>query len=106
VSAFGDGMRVGYQELSPQPGRYTEAMTKILHMWKTEPAFTPAELGSIRARTLVCAGDHDLIRLEHTEALAAAIPGAEVWIVPAASHGAMQEHPEMVNARVLEFLAH
>ena len=105
VSAFGDDMRIGYQKLSPEPGRYADAMAKILFMWKTMPTFTPAELGGIRARTMICAGDHDLIRRDHTEALAAAIPGAVLWIVPNASHSAMIERPDLVNARVLEFLA-
>jgi len=81
-------------------------MAKIIHMWKTLPVFTPTQLGSIRAKTMICAGDHDLIRLDHTESIAAAIPGAEVWIVPNASHSAMSEHPELVNPRVLEFVDH
>jgi pimeloyl-ACP methyl ester carboxylesterase len=105
AAAFGDGMREGYVKLSPQPGRYTEAMDKIIRLWKTLPVFTPTQLGAIRARTLICAGDHDLVRLEHTEWIARAIPGAEVWIVPNASHSAMIEHPELVNPKVLEFLA-
>jgi pimeloyl-ACP methyl ester carboxylesterase len=105
VSAFGDDMRIGYQKLSPQPDHYADAMTKILFMWKTMPMFTPAELGGIHVPAMICAGDHDLIRRDHTEALVAAIPGAVMWIVPNASHGAMIERPELVNPRVLEFLA-
>ena len=103
-AAFGAGMREGWTRLSPQPDHYEAAMTKILVMWRTLPRFTAAELKSIQARVLVCAGDHDLIRPEHTEALARAIPGAQMWIVPGASHGAMLEKPGDVNARVLEFL--
>jgi pimeloyl-ACP methyl ester carboxylesterase len=105
VSAFGDDMRIGYQKLSPQPERYADAMTKIISMWRTLPAFTDGELGGIRAHTMICAGDHDLIRRDHTETLAAAIPGATLWIVPNASHGAMIERPDLVNPRVLDFLA-
>jgi pimeloyl-ACP methyl ester carboxylesterase len=78
VAAFGDGMREGYVKLSPQPERYDTAMGKILVMWRTLPRFTPGELAGIRAKTLICAGDHDLIRLEHTEWIAGHIPGAEV----------------------------
>jgi pimeloyl-ACP methyl ester carboxylesterase len=105
VAAFGDGMREGWQKLAPDTSRYVEVMSKILAMWRTQPNFTPAQLGSIRAKCLICAGEHDLIRREHTEALAKEIPGAKVWIVPGASHGAMIEKPEVVNPRVLEFLA-
>jgi pimeloyl-ACP methyl ester carboxylesterase len=79
-------------------------MNKIIQMWKTQPRFTAAELRSIQAPVLICAGEHDLIRLEHTRALAAAIPGARTWIVPGASHGAMLEKPAEVNAQVIRFL--
>jgi len=106
VAAFGDGMREGWTKLNPQPGNYAAAMGKILHMWKTEPHFTAAQLHSIKAPVLVCAGEHDLIRRDHTEALTRAIPGAQMWIVPGASHGAMIEKPELVNPRVIEFLTH
>lgn len=105
VAAFGDGMREGWQKLAPDPSRYEVVMGKILTLWRTEPRFTHAQLGSIRAKTMICAGEHDVIRRDHTEALAKAIPGATLWIVPGASHGAMIEKPELVNPRVLEFLA-
>jgi len=105
VADFGDGMRKGWMERSPQPEHYEAAMRKILVMWKTLPRFTSAELRSIEAGVLVCAGEHDVIRPEHTRALARAIPGAILWIVPGASHGAMLEKPDEVNARVIDFLS-
>lgn len=106
VAGFGDGMRQGWTAMSPQPEHYEEAIQKLLTMWKTLPQFTPAELHSIQAKVLVCAGEHDLVQLQSTQALAAAIPGATLWIVPGASHGAMLEKPDQVNARVVEFLTH
>ena len=105
VAAFGDGMRQGWAALSPEPVHYAEAMAKILAMWKTQPRFTKEELGSIKAKTLICAGEHDVVRRDHSEALARAIPQAGLWIVPGASHSVIQEKPAEVNARVLEFLA-
>ena len=106
VAAFGEGMREGWTARSPEPDHYDAAMQKILVMWKTLPRFTAAELHSIKAGVLVCAGEHDLIRSEHTRALAQAIPGAKLWIVPGASHGAMLEKPDEVNARVIDFLSY
>lgn len=104
AASFGPGMRVGWTRLNPEPDHYEEAMNKILVMWRTLPRFSLPELGSIRAKTMICAGDHDLIRPEHTAALARAIPGAALWIVPDASHSAMIERADLVNPRVLEFL--
>lgn len=105
ADSFGTGMREGWTALNPEPAHYEQAMNKILEMWRTLPRFTRAELGRIRARVLVCAGEHDVIRAEHTAALAGAIRGAETWIVPGASHSAMLERPDLVNPRVLAFLA-
>lgn len=105
VRSFGPGMEEGWKKLAPDTTRYEAAMTKILALWRTQPNFTAEDLGRIRAKVLVCAGDHDVIRRDHTEWIAHAIPGARLWIVPDASHGAMLEKPALVNARVLEFLA-
>jgi pimeloyl-ACP methyl ester carboxylesterase len=105
AESFGPGMREGWTALNPEPEHYGEAMTKILEMWRTEPGFTPGELAGIRARVLVCAGEHDVVLPEHTAMLARAIPRAERWIVPGASHSAMIERPDLVNPRVLEFLS-
>jgi pimeloyl-ACP methyl ester carboxylesterase len=105
VAGFGDDMRKGWQALSPEPDHYAEAMTKLIQMWRTQPNFTAAELGSIRARTMVCAGENDLVRREHTQTLARAIPRSSLWIVPGATHGAMLEKPDEVNAKVLAFLS-
>lgn len=104
--SLGSGMREGWMKLSPEPERFDEAMNGVLKMWRTLPDWTVSDLGRIRAKVMVCAGEHDVIRLEHTGALSRAIPGAQMWIVPGASHSAMLERPDLVNPRVLEFLAH
>jgi len=104
AASFGDGTKKAYAELAPDPSHYEAAMTKILTMWRTEPKFTLAGLASIRTPAMICAGEHDVVRADHTAQLAATIPGARLWIVPGASHGAMLEQPELVNRTVLEFL--
>lgn len=105
AESFGPGMKEGWTKLNPQPDHYEEAMNKIIALWRTLPNWSLADLHAIRAKCLICAGDHDLIRRDHTEQLAHAIPGAEMWIVPNASHSAMIERYDVVNPRVLEFLA-
>ena len=104
AESFGPGMKEAYEKQNPEPARYGEAMNKVIAMWRTLPKWTLGELGTIRARVLVGAGEHDVIRRDHSEALAKAIPGAELWIVPGASHSVMIERPEVVNPKVLEFL--
>jgi pimeloyl-ACP methyl ester carboxylesterase len=104
ASSFGQGTKDAYDELAPDPSHYRVAMEKILQMWRTEPRFTLEQLGKIRARSLICAGEYDLVRRAHTEELAHAIPHAKLWIVPGASHSAIQEKPELVNKKVMAFL--
>ena len=105
ADSFGPGMRVGWTALNPEPEHYEQAMNKIIAMWRTLPNWSLADLQRIRAKCLICAGEHDVVRPEHTAQLAGAIPGARMWIVPDASHSAMIERPDLVNLRVLEFLS-
>jgi len=106
ADSFGRDMRIGWTRLNPQPDHYEEAMNKIIAMWRSQPRWSLTDLHTIHAKCLICAGDHDLILQSHTEQLAGAIPGAQMWIVPDASHSAMIERADIVNPRVLEFLAH
>ena len=57
ADSFGTGTRASWTMLNPEPEHYRAAMEKILEMWRTEPRFTLAELGSIRAKTLICVGE-------------------------------------------------
>jgi pimeloyl-ACP methyl ester carboxylesterase len=63
-------------------------------------------LRQIRCPVLVVQGEQD----EHAtpqqaKDIAAAIPGAELWLVPGAGHMLPQEHGDIFNARLLEFLS-
>jgi pimeloyl-ACP methyl ester carboxylesterase len=101
---FGPDMRKFYDSVAPDTAHYEVAMNKVIALWREEPNWNEADLGRIQAKTLVVAGDHDVVRPDHTEALAKAIPHATLWIVPDASHSVLQEKPEVVNPRVLAFL--
>ncbi|MFA6004452.1 MAG: alpha/beta fold hydrolase [Elusimicrobiota bacterium] len=66
---------------------------------------TSAFLPQIKAPCLVMVGEHDrLTPPEYSRGLAAAIPGAELEVIPAAAHMSNLENPERFNARLLEFL--
>jgi pimeloyl-ACP methyl ester carboxylesterase len=61
--------------------------------------FTPPLLGTIQARTLIVAGDHDpLCPVELSVEMAKAIPNSSLAIVPNAGHG------PVIGARWSEFL--
>ena len=73
-------------------------------MFVTEPNFTSEQLGSIRAPTLLIAGDHDMVRLEHAVEMFRLIPGAQLCVFPHAGHGVPMAKPDLWNATVLSFL--
>lgn len=94
-----------YAKLSPTPGEYDAFVEQISHMWASQPNWTDAQLQSIKTPILIADGDHDeAIKREHTEYMAATIPGAGLLILPNTSHFAFLQDPALFNAALLGFL--
>jgi len=68
-----------------------------------QPNIPFASLKQIRCPVLVMAGDHDIIKPEHTLKIFQSIPGASLCIFPDSSHGVCQQHPKLFNETVLTF---
>ena len=68
--------------------------------------FTPAQLATIQARTLLVQGDRDqLYPIEITVEMFKAIPRASLWIVPGAGHGPVfLEHTPLFLKTAIVFL--
>jgi pimeloyl-ACP methyl ester carboxylesterase len=62
-------------------------------------------LRGLHAPTLVMVADEDFTPEEHARDVAAAIPCAEVAVVPNATHALPMEKPDVVADLVLRFLA-
>jgi pimeloyl-ACP methyl ester carboxylesterase len=61
---------------------------------------------SIACPTLVVQGlEDEHASPQHARDIAAAIPGADLWLVPEAGHMLPQDFPEMFNQKLLDFLA-
>jgi pimeloyl-ACP methyl ester carboxylesterase len=93
-----------YDRIAPDPSHFRVMLAKIRVLITTQPHYTTQDLGRIRARTLIVAGEHDLILRKHTDALAAAIPGAQEVIVPGATHFGPLEQPGAYTNLVVTFL--
>ena len=65
---------------------------------------TYEDLWKIKCPTLVMAGDHDFIKLEHTKYIFENLPDGYLSIIPAATHYCNKERPQVVNATILDFL--
>jgi pimeloyl-ACP methyl ester carboxylesterase len=68
-----------------------------------DPDIDPA---AIAAATLLIWGDTDrIVSIENGRALAAAVPGSELVVVPRAGHWVQEEQPEEVNRLIADFAA-
>jgi pimeloyl-ACP methyl ester carboxylesterase len=104
-AAFIQRARHEYEAYSATPNDYDAFVEQISKMWASQPNWTDAQLKAITAPVLVVDGDHDeAIKREHTEYMAATIPGAGLLILPNVSHFAFLQDPKFFNFAVLHFL--
>jgi len=104
-SIFMPRMEAQYQALSPTPDGFAALRAKLGQLYEKEPNLTPAELGSIKAPTVIADGEHEqFIARDHTERLAQLIPGAKLLIVPNVSHGGPQQDPIAFHRAVAALL--
>ena len=104
-AAFIQRARQEYEKYSATPREYDSFLEQISKMWASEPSWTDAQLKAITAAVQVVDGDHDeAIKLEHTEYIAATIPGAGLLILPNTSHFAFMQDPDLFNYAVQHFL--
>jgi len=68
-----------------------------------QPNIQPAELHKIKCPALIIGGDHDMIRVKHTELIYKNIPKANLWIVSPSGHGTLFEHRHSFNNNVDAF---
>ncbi len=93
-----------YARNAPDPAHWPTMYRKVVTMWQTQPRYSLDDLGRIKAPTLVIAGQHDLVKREHTAELANATPGRQEDIIEGATHFVLSEKPDIVNDHILRFL--
>jgi pimeloyl-ACP methyl ester carboxylesterase len=76
---------------------------KVTGMMLSEPNIEAKALEAITAPTLVLAGDHDLIRLEHIVDIFNHVPNSQLVIFPNATHMVPFDDPVAFNAAVERF---
>lgn len=77
---------------------------KVTGMMLKEPNINSKALEEIKAPTLILAGDHDVIRDEHTVEIYHRIPNSQLAIFPNATHMIPYDDPALFNATVERFL--
>jgi pimeloyl-ACP methyl ester carboxylesterase len=75
-----------YKRIAPDPTHWPIVYQKLIEMWRTQPHYSVADLGTIKAPTLIMAGEFDCVKRQHTDQLAKAIPGGREEIIKGATH--------------------
>jgi pimeloyl-ACP methyl ester carboxylesterase len=96
-------MREAYQRVAPEPG-YFDAFRARTGQAAGSMSWTATELGRIGAPTLLIFGDHDFITLEHAVEMAGLIPGAQLAVLPGATHMDVLRRTDLMVPLVSGFL--
>ena len=94
--------RENYQRVAPDPAYWPTIWSKVgSQHWN---GFTPEELSSIKAPTLIAVGDHDFVRLDHVLKVFQTIPNAELAVIPDAGHFVLHSDQDKVIPAIATFL--
>jgi pimeloyl-ACP methyl ester carboxylesterase len=96
-------VKAGIAQLSTRADDRSKMQVRLFTMLLNEPHLTFADMKTVKAPTLVLAGETDMILETHTRAIAAAIPKSEVVIFKGASHYAPVEIVREFNETVSRF---
>jgi pimeloyl-ACP methyl ester carboxylesterase len=98
-------MRDAYARLAPDPDHFDAFAAKASQAVGSFKGWTAEELGDIAAPTLLVFGDHDFIRLEHAVETHGLIPGAQLAVLPGATHMAVMRRADLIVPLLRDFLS-
>ncbi|HVY88152.1 MAG TPA: alpha/beta hydrolase [Hyphomonadaceae bacterium] len=95
--------REAYMRVAPDPGHWPIIWKKLVSM--VPETLSRDQIASIKNRVLIALGDNDFIRLEHALYAYAAIPNAELAVIPDATHFLPYDRPDKLEPVLAEFFA-
>ncbi len=99
-------LEAGYAAVSPDgPAHYAVVAEKMVAAWRADRGIPLENIRGVQTPTLVLVGDDDIGTVEGAAAMQAAMPSAQLAVIPGASHALAMEKPEVVNRLLLDFLA-
>jgi pimeloyl-ACP methyl ester carboxylesterase len=94
-----------YKRYSGTPKGYRALLLQTVRMWASAPDWTDRDLAAIASPVLVVHGEHDeVIKRTHVDYVAAAIPNAQLLILPGTGHFAFLQNPDLFNRALVHFL--
>jgi pimeloyl-ACP methyl ester carboxylesterase len=105
-----------YVRVAPDPSAWPVLVAKVIQLDRTFEGWTPADVSSVRAPTLLIIGDADIVRPEHTVEMfrllgggingdLAGVPAVQMAMLPGTSHTGVLERTDWLASMILEFLA-
>lgn len=100
------GMMGGdYANMSPTPDGFEEFLGAVAKMWFADKSDGLELVKTITVPTLVVQSEHDeAILAEHSQAIAANIPGAEYLVLEGTSHFSMFQNPAGYSAAIRDWV--
>jgi pimeloyl-ACP methyl ester carboxylesterase len=98
-------LRDAYLATAPHPEQLPTFFAKSVERMRGFQGWTPEQLRTIRAPTLLLLGDHDVVRPEHAVWLYRLLPDARLCILPDTDHLAIVRRADLVHPVVEAFLA-
>jgi pimeloyl-ACP methyl ester carboxylesterase len=97
-------MRDAYVAAAPDPAHFEEFAGRTSAMVQQVPAWTDAELRSLRAPTLLIFGDRDFSPLPDVLELFQALPDAQLAVLPGATHMGVSQRADQLLGLIIPFL--
>jgi pimeloyl-ACP methyl ester carboxylesterase len=92
------------KELANTTGSSDKNRLRLIELLLTQPKHQFEELKIIKCPVLIIAGENDVIKVQHTRSIAAAIKGSTLMIVAKATHYFPIENAPAFNKAVINFL--
>jgi pimeloyl-ACP methyl ester carboxylesterase len=96
-------LQVKFKE-NPNPKLLPDLAKRMQKLLLTEPHLTLDDLNKIQCPTLIMAGDHDFIKMAHTNYIFTNLPNGYMSIIPAGTHYCIKEKYQLVNTAIVDFL--
>jgi pimeloyl-ACP methyl ester carboxylesterase len=93
-----------YADGAPQPEKWPSLVSKVMKQGAAFKGWTPEQIRSITAPTLIVLADRDIVTPEHAVAMFRLHRIANLAIVPGRDHFSLVDRPDVLNPMLRDFL--
>jgi pimeloyl-ACP methyl ester carboxylesterase len=97
-------LREAYLGVAPHPGDLPTFFAKSVQRMLNFKGWTPEDIQSIDAPTLVMIGDHDIVRPEHAVLMFRLLPNAQLAVLPGTDHMSIVNRSDWLVPMIESFL--